>query len=239
MLIDLHTHTSGISICCKADIPRVINEAKAVGLDGIVLTNHYCREYIGDTALDEYVQRYLAEYRAAVLAAKEELRVYFGIEVTLARHDDLHFLIYGAGEDFLMRHPSVFDYSLSKLYSLVKEEGAMLVQAHPYRKKKRLMDISLMDGIEISCHPKYEGTHLRELAEIAAEGGKILTCGGDYHADTPYRPRCGVYLPDELTDAKEIAAYLLDAQSVRMAVQETDGSAPFAVTFARGIGLCE
>ena len=113
----------------------------------------------------------------------------------------------------------------------------MLVQAHPHRRKKRLLNVSMLDGIEISCHPKYEGTHLLELAEIAACTGKILTCGGDYHADTPYRPLCGVYLPDELTDMVEIARHLMQATSVRMLVQETDGSAPFTVVFERDRGI--
>ena len=240
MLIDLHTHSSGISVCCKADVPTMVREAKKVGLDGIVLTNHYCKQYIGDTELQEYVGRYMAEYRyAAEYAEKEGLRCFFGIEVTLELHDRLHFLLYGVDENFLYSHPTMFDYTLAELYALAKKENAMLVQAHPHRKKKQLQDVSFMDGIEISCHPKYESTHLQELAQIAAKSGKILTCGGDYHADTPYRPCCGVYLPDELRDAKEIAAYLMDARSVRMMVQETDGSAPVSVTFARGIGLRE
>ena len=131
-----------------------------------------------------------------------------------------------------MRHPSVFDYSLSKLYSLVKEEGAMLVQAHPYRKKKRLMDISLMDGIEISCHPKYEGTHLRELAEIAAEGGKILTCGGDYHADT-HRVQCGMYLPETVTSGVLLGNYLKETATVTLCVQEVGQQESFRVSYSR------
>ena len=38
MLVDLHTHSSGISKCCRIPIEQVVEEAKNVGIDGIVLT---------------------------------------------------------------------------------------------------------------------------------------------------------------------------------------------------------
>ena len=41
MLIDMHSHSSGISKCCQMDAKGVVKEALNAGLDGIVLTNHY------------------------------------------------------------------------------------------------------------------------------------------------------------------------------------------------------
>ena len=239
MLIDLHAHSAGISRCCKADAREVIEEAKRVGLDGLVLTNHYYKGYMrDDESAEAFAERFLEEYRTARgIAAAAEVRLFFGIEVTLCRCDDLHFLIYGVEEAFVTAHPTMFDYSLEGMYTAVKKAGGILVQAHPMRIANRLQELKWLDGVEISCHPKYEGTHLTELAGIAADAHKLLTCGGDYHADTPYRPYCGVYLPDEITDIKEIVAYLQAERSVRLMVQEIDGSAPFAAIFDRDVGL--
>ena len=87
-----------------------------------------------------------------------------------------------------------------------------------------------MDGIEISCHPLYEGTHCEEMRRIAERNGLLLTCGGDYHADT-YRPKCGMYLPDSVTTGEALGAYLKEADTLRMCVQEVDGSTPFDVIY--------
>ena len=58
MLIDLHAHSSGISKCCRIPIERVIKEAKRVGLDGIVLTNHYQKNYVTDGDYAAFIRRY-------------------------------------------------------------------------------------------------------------------------------------------------------------------------------------
>ena len=239
MLIDLHAHSAGISLCCKANARGVIEAAKAAGLDGLVLTNHYHQGYMREGELPcEFAKRFLEEYhKAQEIAAALDMRLFFGIEVTVLPCNALHFLVYGVDEDFVTAHPTMFDYPLEKLYAVVHKAGGILVQAHPMRNENNLQTLSLMDGVEISCHPKYDGMHLTELAEIAAREGKLLTCGGDYHADTPYRPYCGVYLPDDIADIKGIVAYLQSAAEMRLAAQETDGSAPITARFSRGKGL--
>ncbi len=46
MLLELHAHTSGISTCCRAPAPDIVAVAKDIGLDGIVLTNHYDKRFV-------------------------------------------------------------------------------------------------------------------------------------------------------------------------------------------------
>ena len=81
MLIDLHAHSSGISRCCQIPAPEVLKVAKEIGLDGIVLTNHYQKVYIpdgGDCAA--FAERYLEEYKMAARAGEEiGCKVFFGI----------------------------------------------------------------------------------------------------------------------------------------------------------------
>ena len=236
MLIDLHAHSSGISKCCRIPIEQVIEEAKKVGIDGIVLTNHYQKNYVADGDYTAFAARYIAEYEyAAELVKNTDFRIFFGIEVTMEKNPGVHMLIYGVKTDFLLAHPMLFDDSQEELYRLVHEAGGILVQAHPMRRQNRLLDTKYLDGIEISCHPLYEGTHIDELTPIAEAADILLTAGGDFHADT-HRARCGVYLDDTFTTAKQISDYLAATDAVKLCVQEVDSRESYDVVFRRGSG---
>ena len=240
MLFDLHAHSSGISVCCKVNAGDALRIARENGMDGLVLCNHYqnTSKYMPDGDHRAFSERYLAEYRQAVALAKQmHMGLIFGVEVTMTRYELVHLVIYGVGPDFVRAHTQMYDYTQEQLYRAVKEAGGVLIQAHPYRIKRRLMDVELLDGIEVNCHPKYEDVYLEEMAEIATRYGKILTCGGDYHHDTPYRPKCGMYLPDDVRDTYDLARFLQTASSVDLCVQQVDGSAPQRVTFTRGCGI--
>ena len=236
MLIDMHAHTSGISTCCKADGARVLAAARSVGIDGVCLVNHYHKPYLEETgeSPSEFAERYLAEYEAVrALGNEMALRVLFGIEVTMERHNRVHILIYGVEPDFVRRHLTMFDYTQEELYRAAHEGGGLLVQAHPLRLgKNSLLDPKYLDGVEISSHLLYDGTHYAELAEFARANGLLLTSGGDYHADTP-RPTCGLYLPEDLADARAIMTYLQRADRIKMCMQESRDTAPEIKVFEK------
>ena len=146
-------------------------------------------------------------------------KVFFGAEVTMARYSDAHLLLYGIPESFIEENPTLFDWTMEEMYAAVKEVGGTLVQAHPYRKVKNLLPTQYLDGVEVNCHPLYGKSDFADMVEIATENKLILTCGGDYHADT-YRPKCGVYLPDDLQDGIEIGRYILEAPSLTLCIHE-------------------
>jgi hypothetical protein len=222
MLIDLHAHTQGISRCCLLPAPDILRIARENGMDGIVLTNHYQKCYLTDgMSAEEFAARYVKEYHYAKSCGEEiGCRVFFGIEVTMERHNGAHLLIYGVEESFPQRYPTMFDMTQKELYEHVKAHGGSLVQAHPYRQNiDRLLDPAYLDGVEINCHPVYEGTHKDALMEFARANGLLLTCGGDYHADT-YRPRCGMFLPDTVGDHRELCSYLTSSGEKKLCIQE-------------------
>ena len=127
----------------------------------------------------------------------------------------------------------VFELPLSELYPLVKENGGMLVQAHPFRGgRNMLQDLAYLDGVEANSHPLYDATHVVRLTEIAQSAGLILTSGGDYHADT-HRPHCGAYLPDSIRDTKDLCAYLLSTDSIDLQIQEPGEMQSRRVTYHR------
>ena len=237
MLIDLHAHTSGISKCCKIDAPGMVRVAKDAGLDGVVLCNHYDECYVKNGDALAFARRYVEEYEYA-RACGEEIgcSVLFGIELSPLRYPGVHLLIYGLGPDFLLENPHLYEAEQQELYRTVQRAGGILVQAHPWRRQDRLLDVRYLDGVEISCHPLYDGTHLRFLAAVAAENELFLTCGGDFHNDT-HRPKCGIYLPDGIENTEMLAAYFIGAEDVRLAVQEVDERRTHNVIFRRRVGI--
>ena len=220
MLIDLHAHSSGISRCCRIPIPEVLRQTLDNGMDGIVLTNHYQKSYIQDDRFDEFIQRYADEFYAAKAYGDSiGCKVLFGIEVTMERYPKVHMLIYGADPDFLKKNPMLFDCTQEELYTLVKANRALLIQAHPFRNGTTVLDTDFLDGIEISCHPLYGNSYSKELLEIAEKKHLLVTCGGDFHADT-YRPKCGMILPDNIYDHNGLRDYLLSPEEKKLCIQE-------------------
>ena len=220
MLIDMHAHTSGISKCCKIDGKNMLIVAKEKGIDGVVLTNHYDKSYITVDS-KELAERYVNEYFYVKRCADElGMKAFFGIEVTMAKHNNVHMLIYGVDCDFLMKYHDIFDYEQEELYKLVKENNGILVQAHPLRRGINvLLDLKYLDGVEINCHPLYDNTHLEFLDNLAKENNFILTCGGDFHNDT-YRVKCGVYFENSINNMNDLVEFLKTTKEINLCIQE-------------------
>lgn len=218
MLVDLHAHTSGMSPCCEAPAEVIIEEAKRADVEALLLTNHYCKNYVTTTP-EDYAKRYVEEYEyTKSLGDKAFIPVFFGIEVTMEKEEHAHFVAIGVDEDFALMHPEMYDYTSAELLGAVHEVGGILIQAHPYRRGNRPMFDSL-DGAEASCHPLYCGTHIDELTPALSASGKILTVGGDYHHDTR-RTSCGVYLPRDIGSSLDIANYLKSAKAIKYRIEE-------------------
>ena len=220
MLIDLHAHSSGISRCCQIPAEEVLKTAKEYGIDGIVLTNHYQKSYLQNDDADAFAKAYVEEFHYTEKIAEElGMKVFFGVEVTTELYKNVHMLGYGVSEKFVLENPRVFELNQEELYKLVKVYGGVLVQAHPFRNGCTVLDTAYLDGVEINCHPLYGNSYQKELMEIAAENKLLLTCGGDYHADT-YRAHCGMYLPDDIGNNNELRDYLLDTKEVKLCIHE-------------------
>ncbi len=237
MLIDFHAHSSGISWCCRIPYNQVLEEARSLGIDGIFLTNHYQSYYVENGDALAFAKKYANEFLLAKKYGDEHgIRVFFGVEATMHRYQDAHILIIGVDENFVLEHPALYDYTIEQLSSCVREKGGLLIQAHPFRNGvDRLVDLNCLEGLELSCHPLYDGTYLEKFNELAVKNGLFLSCGGDYHADT-YRPHCGVYLPDSIKTEKEVAEYLRSTPFVDLCVHELGEEKSKNIRFTKNKG---
>lgn len=221
MLIDLHAH-SALSRCCKIDGKDNLIVAKEFGMDGFVLTNHYDKSYLINDDKIEYANRYINEYYYVKKCSIElGIKCFFGIEVTMSKHNNCHVLVYGVSPEWLVNYPNLYDLEMSELYELVHKYNGIVVQAHPLRKNINvLLDTKYLDGIELNSHTINEGPHTEEILEIAKVNDLLVTSGGDFHNDAP-RAKCGVYLPDDLNETMDIVDYLKNSVEYKMVVQES------------------
>ncbi len=221
MLIDMHTHSSGVSGCCRLNAEEIVEAAKNAGVDGIILTNHYSSDDCEDfPSSQDYIEHYIKEYYSAKAHGERMgLKVFFGIEVTVNFADRIHMLIYGVKEDFLRENPCIYDLSQKELYETVHKYGGILVEGHPFRHNCPILDTNYLDALEINCHPLYKDTHYDVLFDAAKKAGIMLTCGSDYHGDT-YRAECGTYFPDTVEAVQDIAEYIKCTDNVKLKVQE-------------------
>ncbi len=233
MKIDMHAHTSGISRCCRIPAETVLSFCQNSGIDGIVLTNHYTKDYvIGDDA-EVFARAYIAEYDYTKRLGDEMgVQVFFGVEVTWEAARQVHILLYGVSPAFVLEHPRMYDYTQKELYEAVKRVGGAVIQAHPYRNGATVLDTDYLDGLEINCHPLYETSCAEKLIEIAQKKRMIVTCAGDFHADT-YRPICGTHLPDGIQNEAEIANFLLTADRVELLIHEPLTARPYRYHYFR------
>ena len=111
---DHHLHTARHSPVSVIDPDDLIERARAVGLDGVVITEHDFQ-----WPADE-----LAELAAR--GAQRGLTVLSGVEVS-AREG--HFLVYGLSNPF-EAPPGIW---LPDLLAAVRRQGAAVVAAHPFR----------------------------------------------------------------------------------------------------------
>ncbi len=118
MLIDLHCHTFPLSDDSFLSPAQLIERAKAVGLDGVCLTEH---DFVWEP------------HKVGDLAKRHNFLVIPGIEVNT---EDGHILVFGLNRYIYGMH------RLPQLARLVAEAGGVMIAPHPYR---RLTPLFRMD----------------------------------------------------------------------------------------------
>ena len=142
---ETHLHTKEGSACASsaaADYPLFYKEQ---GFDGIFVTNHF---FNGNCAVPTYPndwERMVNEFCRGFEEAKKigdeiGLQVFFGWE---SNYEGDEFLIYGLDKEWLMNHPDILSYNRTKQYDIVRQDGGLVVQAHPFRERTYIDTIRL------------------------------------------------------------------------------------------------
>ncbi|MCR4655014.1 MAG: PHP domain-containing protein [Lachnospiraceae bacterium] len=183
---ETHLHTAGSSACGRARGTDYLEGYKALGYDGIFITEHF---YLGNTCIprslpwDEWVDRFCRSYyETKERGDKTGISVFFGWESTYGTGED--FLIYGLKPEWLKKHPEIIRLTQEQQYELVHSEGGLVVQAHPFRERGYMDEIRLhpnhCDAWEIANSGNLPYMDLTAY-EYASSHGMTMTCGSDIH----------------------------------------------------------
>lgn len=204
---ETHLHTAPVSKCAKASVGESVEFYKKIGYDGVFITNHFLDGNLNmDRSLpyEERIEFYFSAYEEAVEIGKEiGIKVFCGVELSYKGTD---FLIYGLDKAWYLAHPQIMELDKKEELALMREEGALVIQAHPFREAAYINHIRLfprsVHGVEVlnSSRPDFENN----MAELyAKQYGLIPFAGSDNHNAAAKRVLAGMCSESPIEDEKD------------------------------------
>ena len=183
-LYETHLHTSPISACGKASVRETMEYYRSAGYAGIFMTDHFIDANFDQSArhlpYDERIRHYFSAYEEAREIGEEiGLSVFPGFEMA---EGWTHILVYGIGKEWCLAHPDMDLMKKSELMTLLRADGALLIQAHPFRDVEGVMRLypKHVHGVEV--YNSGRGDFENEMAAIYCQKyGLIPFAGSDNH----------------------------------------------------------
>ncbi len=177
--IELHLHTPIVSCCGKVAPEEIVRRYKQAGYAGITVTDHYHMYYFQDPGKN--LDTFLEGYRQVKAIAEEEgLAVYYGAELRFTENSN-DYLLYGFREELLTEPEQICRMGIAAFSELARENGALLIQAHPFRKGCVPVAPYLVDGVEaINRHDVHDNKNHLAMA-FADRYGMRKISSGDFH----------------------------------------------------------
>ena len=204
---ETHLHTSPVSECALASVEEQLTFYKELGYDGVFITNHFLDGNINidkGKSYEEKLDFYCSDYEKGVeLGKKIGIKVFFGVELAYKGTD---FLVYGLDKEWFLAHPEIMDMTKRQELKFMMENGALVIQAHPYRESSYIDHIRLfprsVHGIEIvnANRPQAEN----DMAKLYAEHyGLLMLAGSDNHVGARQKKMAGVYTQSPIDSVQD------------------------------------
>lgn len=185
-LYETHLHTKPVSRCALSEVEELLKLYKNLGYDGVFITNHFLDGNVNiddkTTPYEQQIEFYFSDYEKGLALGKEMgLKVFFGAELSYKGTD---FLVYGLDKSWFLAHPEIMKMKKSEELALMREAGAFIVQAHPFREASYIDHIRLfprhVDGVEVINASQQDLKN--ELAAFYAERLELIPfAGSDTH----------------------------------------------------------
>lgn len=228
-IYETHLHTSPVSKCARATVRENMEFYKSLGYDGIFITNHFLDGNINiDSDVDyrERIEFYFSDYEDAKVLEKEiGIKVFCGVEMSYKGTD---FLVYGPDKEWYLAHPEIMDMKKTDELAYLLDNGALIIQAHPYREAGYIDHIRLfprsVQGVEvINATMPDEANNMAKL--YAEQYGLLEFAGSDNHSASNRTRLAGVCSEVSIGDVDEfIARFRAGEMSIfEMRYQEENG----------------
>jgi hypothetical protein len=182
---ETHLHSSPASKCGSYSVRDNMEFYKEIGYDGIFLTNHFIDANIGcDRTLPykEQIEFFFRDIEEGERIADEVgIKFFWGVESSLLGTD---FLIYGLSKEWYLSHPEIMEISRREMLTMMAEDGALIVQAHPFREASYIDHVRLfpyhVHAVEIDNVGNRDFQN--EMARLYADMYKLPhSAGSDNH----------------------------------------------------------
>ena len=214
---ETHLHTYPVSQCAKFGVRENLEFYKSLGYAGVFITNHFVDGNINSAAGESYKERieyFFSDYEKALEIAEEiGIKVFCGAELSYGGTD---FLVYGLDKQWYLDHPEIMDMKKSEELPFLIENGALVIQAHPFREAFYIDHIRLfprcVEGVEIinACRTENEN----EMAKIYAKNYNLLEFAGtDNHIAHEKDFLAGVEFETEIKDEKDFVQRVKDKKA--------------------------
>ncbi len=185
---EIHAHTKETSRCGGLWARELVEKYKAAGYDGIVITDHYSPMTFTPSEFfskKKAIDHYLRGYREAKKLETENFSVLLGMELRFyATVND--YLVYGVSEEMLYRLPFLLPLYIKKASKLLRNEGCLFMQAHPFREMIRRANGKYLDGVEVFNGKASAEANEKSLLWAREIGAKIQIAGSDCHRDSSF-----------------------------------------------------
>lgn len=213
---ETHLHTYPVSRCARKNIEENLKFYKELGYDGIFITNHFLDGNINiepDKSYEEKINFYFSDYEQALsISPKIGIKVFLGVELTFEGTD---FLIYGLDKDWYLSHPEIMTMSKTDELKLMMDNGALVIQAHPFREAGYINHIRLfprsVHGVEVINAGRTELEN--KMAAVYAENYSLLQVAGtDNHIGNDQKLLAGVYTDTPINTVDEFIALVKEGK---------------------------
>lgn len=204
---ETHLHTLPVSGCARWSATEAVKYFKDAGYAGIFITNHFLDDDIPEIRALPYerqIELYFADYEEGLQAGREVgLAVFSGVEVSYKKTD---FLIYGLNKQWYLDHPQIDGMPIKDFLSLAKNEGALVIHAHPFREARSIDHVRLyprsVHGVEI--HNGNRSEFENKMAQWYADNyGLLHFAGSDIHGKESHCERYGMCSETPILDEQD------------------------------------
>lgn len=217
-IYETHMHTSPVSLCARASVRDTLEYYKNAGYAGVFITNHFLD---GNIELEtrskpykEQIEFYFSDFEEGERLSEEiGIDVFLGIEMSYGGTD---FLVYGIDKEWCLAHEDMHKMKKSELLRLMMDEGALVVQAHPFREAAYIDHIRLfprcVHGVEVynSNRTDFEN----QLAEQYADNYNLLRFAGTDNHQGGLQTKFGGMATDEpIASVEDFVAKVLSGEA--------------------------
>ena len=224
---ETHLHTSPVSKCGSYSVRDNMEFYKQIGYDGIFLTNHFIDANIGcDRTLpyEDQIRFFFTDIEEGERIADEiGIKFFFGVETSYLGTD---FLVYGLSKEWYLDHPEIMTLDRKTVLTMMAEDGALIVQAHPFREASYIDHVRLfpyhVHAVEVdNCGNK---DFQNEMAKLYADMYKLPhSAGSDNHISRYIDRLAGVEFETPIEDIEDFIKRMKNGEAKTFSVLIENG----------------